>query len=88
MIGQTAPMINHGENINRDFARKEYTEALITGRAPFWDENNDIKLIIKICKNFRPPMIKDAPKGYTKLMQECWDSDPNKRPTVIGIHNC
>src|SRR5687767_2782086 len=54
---------------------------LITGRMPFWDQNNDIKLVIDICKNFRPPIIKDTPKGYIELMQKCWDPDPNKRPT-------
>ena len=54
--------------------RKEYTIAsdiysfsmvmweLITGRKPFWDQNNDIELIIKICKNFRLPVIKNTPK--------------------------
>ena len=36
---------------------------LITGRVPFWDQSYDIELIIKICKNFCPPIIKDAPKG-------------------------
>src|SRR5688500_13385153 len=59
---------------------------LITGRIPFWDQNNNIELIIKICKNFRPPIINNTPKGYTELMQECWDSDPNKRPTTSDIH--
>ena len=58
---------------------------LITGRMPFWDQNNDIELIIKICKNFRPPIIRNAPKGYIELMQTCWDSDPNKRPTASDI---
>src|SRR3989337_377576 len=58
---------------------------LITGRMPFWDQNNDIELIIKICKNFRPPIIRNAPKGYVELMQKCWDSDPNKRPTTVYI---
>ena len=44
---------------------------LITGRMPFWDQNNDTELIIKICKNFYPLIIKSAPKGYVELMQEC-----------------
>ena len=52
---------------------------------PFWDQNNDIELIIKICKNFRPPIIKDTPNGYIELMQECWNSDSNKRPTTLNI---
>ena len=47
------------------------------------DQNNDIEL--KICKNLRPQIIRNAPKGYIELMQECWDSDPNKRPTTFDI---
>ena len=45
---------------------------------PFWDQNNDIELIIKICKNFLPPIIKNTPKVYIELMQKYWNSDPNK----------
>ena len=60
---------------------------LITSRTPFWDQNNDEELIIRICKNFHPPIINDTPKGYTELMQKCWDSDPNKRPTIFYIFN-
>src|SRR5688572_644151 len=59
---------------------------LITGRIPFWDQNNDIELVIKICKNFRPPIINSTPKGYTELMEECWDSNSNKRPAAFDIY--
>ncbi len=88
VISYVAPEILQG---------KEYTTAsdiysfgmimweLITGRLPFWDQNNDLELIIKISKNFRPPIIQNTPKSYNELMQECWDSDPNKRPTTSDI---
>ena len=58
---------------------------LMTGRMPFWDQNNDLALTIKICENFRPSIIGNAPGDYVELMQECWDSDPNKRPTTFDI---
>src|SRR6266498_4489173 len=88
VISYVAPEILQG---------KEYTTAsniysfgmimweLMTGRMPFCDQKYDIELTINICKGFRPPVISNAPKGYIELMQECWNSDPNKRPTANYI---
>ncbi|PKB98329.1 hypothetical protein RhiirA5_431538 [Rhizophagus irregularis] len=58
----------------------------MTGRRPFWDEIHDIELIIKICDGLRPPIVTNAPKGYIELMKECWNSDPEKRPTAKDIY--
>ena len=58
---------------------------LMTGRKPFWDQNHDTGLIIKICDGFRPPIVTNAPVGYVELMQECWHPDPDKRPTAINL---
>ncbi|GBC02630.1 hypothetical protein RclHR1_04720002 [Rhizophagus clarus] len=58
---------------------------LMTGRRPFWDKNHDTNLIIEICDGLRPPIVTNAPEGYIELMQECWHSDPNKRPNARDI---
>ncbi|POG70645.1 kinase-like domain-containing protein [Rhizophagus irregularis DAOM 181602=DAOM 197198] len=58
---------------------------LMTGRRPFWDHDHDTDLIIKICDGFRPPIVTNAPEGYVELMQRCWHSDPNKRPTATEL---
>jgi serine/threonine protein kinase len=58
---------------------------LMTGRRPFWDKNHDTDLIIEICDGLRPPIVTNAPEGYIELMQNCWHSDPNKRPNAFNI---
>ena len=58
---------------------------LMTGRRPFWDYVHDTELIIKICDGLHPPILTNAPEGYIKLMQECWNADPKKRPTASDI---
>jgi serine/threonine protein kinase len=58
---------------------------LMTGRRPFWDISHDTYLIIEICDGLRPPIVTNAPEGYIELMQNCWHSDPNKRPNAREI---
>src|SRR5688572_16461070 len=60
---------------------------LLTGRIPSYDDFDNItEFTIKILDGHRPKH-KDyiAPEGYIKLMQECWDSDPIKRPNAYDI---
>jgi serine/threonine protein kinase len=60
---------------------------LMTGRRPFWDRSHDTDLIIEIVDGLRPPIVTNAPEGYIELMEECWHSDPNKRPTAANIYH-
>ena len=61
---------------------------LLTGRMPFtpFDFDNTTEFMIGILDGHRPKH-KDyiAPEGYFKLMQECWNPDPIKRPNAYDI---
>ncbi|RIB24897.1 kinase-like domain-containing protein [Gigaspora rosea] len=43
---------------------------------------NEIDLQLQICDSLRPPVNKEAPRCYVNLMKECWDKDPEKRPSA------
>ncbi|CAI2176958.1 493_t:CDS:2 [Funneliformis geosporum] len=45
---------------------------LMTGRRPFWNEHHSSPLIYRICCDYRPPIVTNAPEGYIELMQGCW----------------
>ncbi|CAI2166935.1 16318_t:CDS:2, partial [Funneliformis geosporum] len=59
----------------------------LTGRRPFWNRVHDVDLIIDICDGLRPPIVTNAPEGYVELMQECWHSNPKRRPTAADIQS-
>src|SRR5436853_7180472 len=52
-----------------------------TGRQPFANCAHDEFLTLGICEGIRPEINeKEAPECYIKLMNRCWDSNPNNRP--------
>ncbi|EXX56507.1 Cdc15p [Rhizophagus irregularis DAOM 197198w] len=58
---------------------------LTTGCKPFANVEHDIQLVYKILDGERPEITEDTPECYANLMKSCWDSDPEKRPTITEI---
>jgi serine/threonine protein kinase len=90
IIPYMAPEIFQGQKYTK--ASDIYSFGMImwefmTGRRPFWDRNHDIELIIDISDGLRPPIVTNAPEGYIELMEECWNSDPDKRPQATDLYD-
>ncbi|CAB5215438.1 unnamed protein product [Rhizophagus irregularis] len=58
---------------------------LSSGKKPFSDDEYDSPLAMKIKKGLREGMIERTPEKYSNLYTKCWDSDPDKRPTIQEI---
>src|SRR5436189_1421116 len=50
-----------------------------SGQPPFVNKHN-YDLAIKIVNGMRPKIMSGTPLEYKKLMEQCWDADPTKRP--------
>ena len=56
-----------------------------TGKQPFVNHAHDNLLALKICNGIRPEINEQVPKCYIDLMEKCWDSDPNNRPSAAEV---
>jgi serine/threonine protein kinase len=58
-----------------------------TGRQPFDNCAHDYNLALDICKKGVRPELneQEAPKSYISLMKECFNSNPNDRPSVTSL---
>ncbi|GBB84711.1 hypothetical protein RclHR1_01130006, partial [Rhizophagus clarus] len=58
-----------------------------SGQPPFINFENDYKLVLKIINGMRPKIIPGTPLKYKKLMEQCWDADPTKRPDINTLYD-
>ncbi|RIB13421.1 kinase-like domain-containing protein [Gigaspora rosea] len=58
-----------------------------SGHLPFRDHRYDTDLALKIFNGSRPQIINGTPSCFTKLMQRCWNHDPEQRPTYSEIYD-
>ncbi|GBB84714.1 hypothetical protein RclHR1_01130009 [Rhizophagus clarus] len=57
-----------------------------SGQPPFVCKHN-YDLAIKIINGMRPKIIPGTPLEYKKLMVQCWDADPTKRPDINTLYD-
>ncbi|EXX62554.1 Cdc15p [Rhizophagus irregularis DAOM 197198w] len=53
-----------------------------SGQSPFSTKEYDIDLAIEILQGLRESPIPDTSENYIKLYTDCWNNEPNSRPTI------
>ncbi|RIA86995.1 kinase-like domain-containing protein [Glomus cerebriforme] len=56
-----------------------------SGQTPFNNYEHNYDLAMKIVNGMRPKIISGTPSEYKKLMKQCWDADPLKRPDMFTL---
>ncbi|RIA89378.1 kinase-like domain-containing protein [Glomus cerebriforme] len=57
----------------------------ISSGIPPFSEQNDVMLPYKISQGYREKIVPGTPEDYVNLYTECWDGEPDKRPTASQI---
>ncbi|PKK79032.1 hypothetical protein RhiirC2_674360 [Rhizophagus irregularis] len=55
---------------------------MVSGISAFHNITHDLSLSLEICEGFRPKIVKGTMPEYVKLMNRCWNNNPDKRPTA------
>ncbi|RIB21305.1 hypothetical protein C2G38_2140728 [Gigaspora rosea] len=59
---------------------------ILYGRQVTYSQELGTGLQIEICRNdLRPTIIEDTHQSYVSLMKECWEREPENRPSAIKI---
>ena len=56
-----------------------------SGQTPFNNYEHNYNLAMKIVNGMRPKIKSEIPSEYKKLMKQCWDADPLKRPDALSL---
>jgi serine/threonine protein kinase len=88
VIPYIAPEIFKGASFSKEsdiYSMGMIMWELTTGCKPFDNVEHNTELIYRIIDGTTPKITGDTPVCYAKLMKECWDSEPSKRPSAKKI---
>uniref|UniRef100_U9SWX2 Protein kinase domain-containing protein n=1 Tax=Rhizophagus irregularis (strain DAOM 181602 / DAOM 197198 / MUCL 43194) TaxID=747089 RepID=U9SWX2_RHIID len=85
-----APEIISGKEIT--FASDIYSIGILMweisfGKPPFIYQEDELFLAMNIINGIRPKIESGIPLEYKKLMMQCWDADPKRRPNIGVLNN-
>ncbi|POG72988.1 kinase-like domain-containing protein [Rhizophagus irregularis DAOM 181602=DAOM 197198] len=56
-----------------------------SSQPPFINYEHNYDLAMNIVNGIRPKIVPGTPLEYKNLIEQCWDSDPLKRPDIITL---
>ncbi|GBB88932.1 hypothetical protein RclHR1_15550002 [Rhizophagus clarus] len=56
-----------------------------SGKPPFHNELYDFSLAFEILQGLREEPVPITPEEYVKVYKDCWDGEPNNRPTINQV---
>ncbi|GBB95882.1 hypothetical protein RclHR1_26380004 [Rhizophagus clarus] len=56
-----------------------------SGRPPLCNESYDVNLSLKILQGLREMPIPNTPEDYVKIYTDCWNNEPDNRPTINQV---
>jgi len=59
----------------------------ISGNLPF-HKHTDLAVAMKVLEGEYPPRGMRFTKGLWRMLEQCWVSQPNNRPSIEDLHRC
>ncbi|CAB4490234.1 unnamed protein product [Rhizophagus irregularis] len=77
-------VLEYADGVHRDLHSCVLFWEISSGQPPFYveDEEYDVGLAVEISQGLRETVVPDTPEEYIKIYTECWDGEPDNRPTI------